>query len=76
MGCERLTIRSMKVRIDPRLCVGHGRCYALGPDVFGEDDRGHSVVELAEVPPEFEHQARAGEVNCPERAIQVIEDED
>ena len=30
-------------RVDAK-CVGHGRCYELAPDVFGDDERGHCVV--------------------------------
>lgn len=63
----------MRVRFDAARCVGHGRCYVLGPDVFGEDDRGHCVPRLTEVPPELEEQARAGEQNCPEAAIGLDE---
>lgn len=64
----------MKVRVDQALCVGHGRCYVLAPDLFGEDDRGHCVVVRSDVPPELEAQARLGESNCPEGAIRVDED--
>ena len=39
----------MKVRVDPDLCVGHGRCYVLAPDVFGADDYGHCEI-LVESP--------------------------
>ena len=59
----------MKVSVDEVACVGHGRCYALAPGVFAPDDRGHCEIVLADVPPELEEQARAGEANCPERAI-------
>jgi ferredoxin len=59
----------MRVTVDADVCTGHGRCYALGPDVFDADDRGHCVVLVTDVPPELEAQARAGEANCPERAI-------
>ena len=61
----------MKVRVDPELCVGHGRCYALAPDVFGADDYGHAVVLVDDVDDALVDQARAGEANCPERAIMV-----
>jgi len=61
----------MKVRIDPELCVGHGRCYALAPDVFGADDYGHAVVLVDDVDDALVEQARSGEANCPERAITV-----
>lgn len=63
----------MKVAVDLAVCVGHGRCYALAPDVFGPDDRGHCEVLLADVPPELEDQARIGEANCPERAITLTD---
>ncbi len=61
----------MKVGVDAALCVGHGRCYALGPDVFQEDERGYCQIEREEVPPDFENQARRGEANCPEGAIHI-----
>jgi ferredoxin len=61
----------VKVRVDPDLCVGHGRCYALAPDVFGTDDYGHAVVLMSDVEGAFVDQARAGAENCPERAITV-----
>jgi ferredoxin len=61
----------MKVRVDPELCVGHGRCYALAPDVFGADDYGHAVVLVDDVDDSLVEQARTGEANCPERAITV-----
>lgn len=64
----------MKVRVEESACVGHGRCYDLAPEVFGEDDRGHCRVLRAEVPPELEKQARVGEENCPERAIVIDQD--
>ena len=64
----------MKVRVDSALCVGHGRCYMLAPDVFDEDERGHCVIANENVAPELEKQARMGEANCPEGAIE-IEDE-
>ena len=34
----------VKVRVDADLCVGHGRCYVLAPDVFGADEFGHCIV--------------------------------
>ena len=63
----------MKVLVDLSLCVGHGRCYALGPEVFEEDERGHCQLESNQVPPELVEQARLGEANCPENAIRLEE---
>ena len=63
----------VKVRVDLDLCVGHGRCYALAPDVFGADDFGHCEILVTEVEGALADQARLGVDNCPERAI-TIED--
>ena len=61
----------MNVRVDPDLCVGHGRCYALAPDVFEPDDFGHCVVVAVAVTGSAADRARIGAENCPERAITV-----
>ncbi len=63
----------MKVRVDLSVCVGHGRCYALAPDVFEDDERGHCQLLLESVPPDLEKQARMAEANCPEGAISIDE---
>jgi ferredoxin len=63
----------MKVRVDPDLCVGHGRCYALAPDVFGPDDYGHCEILVDSTDGALAEQARIGAENCPERAI-TLED--
>jgi ferredoxin len=64
----------MKVRVDLAVCVGHGRCYELAPDVFGEDERGHCRLLVETVSAEFQEQARIGAANCPERAIETEAD--
>ena len=38
----------MKVRVDSELCVGHGRCYEIAPDVFGDDTAGGDDHVLAD----------------------------
>jgi len=66
------TLRLMvTVRVDADLCVGHGRCYALAPDVFGADEFGHCVVLEEQVGAGLESQARMGADNCPEQAITI-----
>jgi len=65
----------MRVRVDPARCVGHGRCYVLAPEVFGDDERGHCVVRVESPPRELEGQARLGEENCPEGAISLAADQ-
>lgn len=64
----------MKARIDAGLCQGHGRCYDLAPDLFGEDDEGYgTVLGDGDVPPGQEGDARRAALNCPERAIVLTE---
>lgn len=64
----------MKLRIDSERCQGHGRCYDLAPDLFGEDDEGYGqVLGDAAVPEDREHDARLAVANCPESAIEIAE---
>jgi ferredoxin len=62
----------MKVRVDDERCEGHGRCYALAPELFAPDDigNGHEVGE-GTVAAGMEQKARLAAANCPERAITV-----
>jgi ferredoxin len=65
----------VKLQIDPELCQGHGRCYDLAPDLFGDDDEGFGkVLGDGVVPLEKEREARLAVANCPERAIVVLEE--
>jgi ferredoxin len=61
----------VKVAVDRSLCVGHGRCYDLCPEVFGEDEEGYCVVVQPEVPAAHRARARRAADNCPEHAIAV-----
>jgi ferredoxin len=65
---------AVKMQIDRGRCQGHGRCYDLAPGLFGGDDDGHGTV-LGDgiVPPGQERDARLAVLNCPERAIELLE---
>jgi ferredoxin len=55
-------------------CTGHGRCYALAPGIFDEDDEGFGVLRSnGEVATELEGEAQEAVRGCPEQAIQVSE---
>jgi ferredoxin len=60
----------MKLSISTDRCQGHGRCYDLAPELFGEDAEGYGVV-LAGPTPGQEAQARLAALNCPENAIDL-----
>jgi ferredoxin len=65
----------MKLRINSDVCQGHGRCYDLAPDLFGDDEEGFGqVLGDGVIPPDKEREARLAVANCPERAIEVIEE--
>lgn len=61
----------MKVRVDKDVCTGHGRCYTICPEVYGEDEEGYCVIAEPEVPEALREAARRGADNCPELAISV-----
>jgi ferredoxin len=63
----------MKLRIDYGRCVGHGRCYAVAPDLFTDNDEGYGEVTV-EAPDDAQlPAARLAMNNCPERAV-ILED--
>ncbi len=63
----------MRIVYDRSKCQGHGRCYALAPELFDSDDEGYSIVLQAEVAADQASAARLAADNCPEFAI-TIED--
>jgi ferredoxin len=64
----------VNISIDTQRCQGHGRCYDLASDLFGEDAEGYGVV-LGDgtVPPEQHAPATLAALNCPESAIDLDE---
>jgi ferredoxin len=64
----------MKIRVDPDKCQGHARCFALAPELFEVDDYGQASVIVDEVPLGLEGKAELAIANCPEYAIERIDD--
>ena len=65
----------MKVKIDGERCTGHGRCYALSPDVFEPDDEGFNAARgtILDIPSGQEEAAMVGVSNCPEQAMTIVD---
>ena len=64
----------MRLHLDREACQGHGRCYALAPDLFDCDDEGHAVLlATGELAADQHDDARLAADNCPEFAISVEE---
>ncbi len=65
----------MRVELNPDLCQGHNRCYALAPELFDVDDYGTAVViGEGSVAADLEGKARLAVDNCPEYAITITQD--
>ena len=65
----------LKVRIDREKCQGHARCYALAPELFELDEMGNGRERGdGAVAPGLENKAYLAQANCPELAIEVIEE--
>lgn len=66
----------MKVRVDSEKCQGHNRCYVLAPGLFKVDEYGYATPRGdGTVPEDMKEKARLAVENCPERAIEIDEDE-
>lgn len=62
----------MQLHLDNAKCQGHGRCYALAPELFDSDDEGYAVLKVTgDVPSELEDAAMLAADNCPEFAIEL-----
>ena len=66
----------MRIKVDPNLCEGHNRCFALAPELFEVDDYGNAhALNDGNVPKELEGKAKLAIDNCPEFAIKIIDGE-
>jgi ferredoxin len=65
----------LRVRVDRGRCQGHARCNALAPELFRLDELGHShEIGDGVVPSALNDKAWLAKANCPELAIDVIEE--
>ena len=63
----------MRVKVDPDKCEGHNRCCALAPELFDVDDYGTATaLNDGIVPPGLEEKAKLALQNCPEYAIEFV----
>jgi ferredoxin len=65
----------LKVRVDPDKCQGHARCKSLAPELFELDEFGNAhEIGDGTVPAGLEDKAYLAKSNCPELAIDIIEE--
>jgi ferredoxin len=67
--------KRLRVRVDPDKCQGHNRCKALAPELFELDEYGNArQIGDGRVPLGLEEKAYLAKSNCPEFAVEVIEE--
>jgi ferredoxin len=66
-------LTSAHVEIDAGRCLGHGRCVVACPELFDLDDSGAGIVISSDVPDDLIGRVRQAVLNCPERAITLVE---
>jgi ferredoxin len=65
----------MRIRVDGGKCQGHNRCYTIAPELFDVDDLGNAFERHGGVvPADLHDKARLAIDNCPEYAIEVVEE--
>lgn len=70
-----MTAKVLEVRVDRERCQGHARCFALAPELFELDELGNGRERGdGTVPAALEAKARLAQSNCPELAIEIIEE--
>ena len=62
----------IRVSIDETVCTGHGRCYALSPDLFDIDDDGTGIAPGDPISVSASENAQLAVDNCPEEAIRLV----
>jgi ferredoxin len=67
--------KKLRIRVDQEKCQGHNRCKAVAPELFQLDQFGNAK-EIGDglVPPELEEKAYLAKSNCPEFAVEIIEE--
>ncbi len=67
--------KTVRVHVDPEKCQGHSRCKALAPALFELDEFGNARAAGDGIVPEDQlEQAYLAQANCPEMAVEIIEE--
>ena len=65
----------IRLRVDQDKCQGHSRCKALAPELFNLDEFGNAhEIGDGTVPDALVDKAYLAKSNCPELAIDIIEE--
>ncbi len=70
-----MTASKMRIHVDAEKCQGHNRCKALAPELFDLDEFGNATAANGGVVPAgMEEKANLAVNNCPEYAIDILEE--
>ena len=70
-----MTAGKMRIQVDADKCQGHNRCKALAPELFDLDEFGNATAANGGgVPAGLEEKANLAVNNCPEYAIDILEE--
>jgi ferredoxin len=65
-------VKTLRVRVESKLCQGHSRCCSIAPELFEADELGNArVIGDGRVPAVLESKARLAVANCPEHAVRL-----
>jgi ferredoxin len=65
----------MKIEVDRAVCVGHGKCYLVAPEVFAPGDELGRTKILRDVDPsdpDLLRRAKNAVDGCPEGALRFV----
>ena len=65
---------SMRMRINPIMCEGHGLCVELLPELIRLDDWGYPILDVPDVPRELDALAKRAADACPTLALLLDDD--
>jgi len=59
------------LNVDPTLCVGHGLCAEILPEVIGLDDWSYPIIASGPLPPWLRRQGARARAACPALALSL-----
>jgi ferredoxin len=66
--------RSLRLRVNPAACSGHGVCAELLPELITLDEWGYPLLAGGPVPAQLTRRARHAVTNCPALALLLVND--
>jgi ferredoxin len=63
---------TMRLRLDPTACTGHGLCADLLPELIELDEWGYPMLPADTVPERLLRHARRARDTCPNLALRLV----